>query len=841
MKKILLSLIAVMVLSLSFVACGDVIDSTDSTGSTSAETVLTAKTEMTLEVGESANVDAVVTPEAEITYVSSDDAVATVDENGLVTAVAEGTADITIRADGESVKCVVTVPHVYTYEVTLAEDAYEMFVGDEEEVVYTITADGNEYTLADGDSVALSVEGDAATVENNTVKAVAVGSATLKVAAVLNGKTVTDTATVTVVESATIQYSVEGVLSNPVKCAVGTEIQKPANPTLAGFEFYGWFVGETPFDFSAGITEDTIVTARFAKVFKLVASDEAAVTFENSWIQGCTSYTYTTDVKFGNEAGSTAVSSDFNEFDGAWCEPNFGSFSFSKYYKVWFSFSFDKATNFSFNSSGAGSDSGDYSNWVAAVPGQVYTCTIQANENPGRVNIYLKGTDYLDGDLWYYNLERSNLKDAALTHVTKVDEVTMYIGAIWGATAPSAVLFADAQTEGSIAYDFATIANYNLNNPIELLEAGKLYASLEGKLARLTPYEYEQVMTSEYEEILNVVEVASKIKTGVINNYSFSRYGANAINAETGVATPVYEDPTGDAATGSMINGGNLYFYLQIDPHGRAYYQVTLPKVDYSKYLCVEFTFVTNNALGVGFSLENSVTEDAVSGKITLVYYNQKLTATITTNGGKTVTSEITDSAVINGTYGVSFFVAGQAYTDLKISPATAYYIPAEDVTVFAEIVNFTDGGHGAKAINVSTGAVTPYGDANSGVVANGSKLKFYLQTDPQGQATYMITLPAINFNNCKTVYFTFETNNGLGVGFSEENAISASPVKGEFVLTLTEDGLVITVVANGQTITTTITDTDVINGNKGISFYAVGQAYTEIIISEIFAETYTA
>ena len=64
---------------------------------------------------------------------------------------------------------------------------------------------------------------------------------------------------------------------------------------------------------------------------------------------------------------------------------------------------------------------------------------------------------------------------------------------------------------------------------------------------------------------------------------------------------------------------------------------------------------------------------------------------------------------------------------------------------------------------------------------------------------------------------------------------------KGEFVLTLTEDGLVITVVANGQTITTTITDTDVINGNKGISFYAVGQAYTEIIISEIIADTYTA
>ena len=84
------------------------------------KTVLTAKTEMTLEIGESANMDATVTPAMDITYVSSDDTVATVDETGLITAVAEGTADITARAGGETVKCVVTVPHAYIYALPMS-------------------------------------------------------------------------------------------------------------------------------------------------------------------------------------------------------------------------------------------------------------------------------------------------------------------------------------------------------------------------------------------------------------------------------------------------------------------------------------------------------------------------------------------------------------------------------------------------------------------------------------------------------------------------------------------------------------------------------------------------
>ena len=429
MKKLLLSLFVVMALTLSFAACKPVSQNSDpkpESESVVVETVLTAKTEMTLEVGESANLDATVTPETDLTYTSSDDTVATVDEDGLVTAIAEGVAEITVRAGGESVKCVVTVPHVYTYEIMLAQEEYQMFVGDEMEVAYAITVDGNEYTLVDGDSVNLSVDDmEIAIVEDGSLKGVAIGDATLTVTAVVSGKTVVATAQVSVVESANIQFLVNGELSNPVKCAVGEKIQRPETPALAGHEFYGWFVDETPFDFDAGITEDTVVTAVFAEISKLVASDEAAVTFENSWIQSLTTYTHTDAFKVEGEAGSTMISSDF---EGAWCEPKLGDFSFTEYNKIYFSFGFDKAANISFNTGDE-----NYAVWLTVVPGTVYTCIIEVNENPGHVNVYLKGAG-LDGDLWYYNLEWSNLNDRAFTHTTKGGEnkVTMFLGAIWG-------------------------------------------------------------------------------------------------------------------------------------------------------------------------------------------------------------------------------------------------------------------------------------------------------------------------------------------------------------------------------------------------------------------------
>lgn len=74
-------------------------------------TVSLDKETMTLEIGQSDTLTATVKPEGDkVTFTSSNTAVATVDENGVVTAVSAGTAVITVRtASGAEASCTVTV------------------------------------------------------------------------------------------------------------------------------------------------------------------------------------------------------------------------------------------------------------------------------------------------------------------------------------------------------------------------------------------------------------------------------------------------------------------------------------------------------------------------------------------------------------------------------------------------------------------------------------------------------------------------------------------------------------------------------------------------------------
>lgn len=67
---------------------------------------------ISLRVGKTAALTATVTPEgveSTVEWSSDNEAVATVDENGVVTAVKKGTATITASVDGKSAECVVTV------------------------------------------------------------------------------------------------------------------------------------------------------------------------------------------------------------------------------------------------------------------------------------------------------------------------------------------------------------------------------------------------------------------------------------------------------------------------------------------------------------------------------------------------------------------------------------------------------------------------------------------------------------------------------------------------------------------------------------------------------------
>ena len=70
-----------------------------------------SKTKLTLDPNETETLSVIVTPDKDITvkWTSSNDKVATVDENGKVTAVGEGKATITASVDGQELNCAVTV------------------------------------------------------------------------------------------------------------------------------------------------------------------------------------------------------------------------------------------------------------------------------------------------------------------------------------------------------------------------------------------------------------------------------------------------------------------------------------------------------------------------------------------------------------------------------------------------------------------------------------------------------------------------------------------------------------------------------------------------------------
>lgn len=90
------------------------IDTKEQTGSTEASSVTLSKTALTLEAGKTGKLSATVLPttatDKSVTWSSNNEAVATVNANGTVTAHKAGTAVITARtANGKSASCTVTV------------------------------------------------------------------------------------------------------------------------------------------------------------------------------------------------------------------------------------------------------------------------------------------------------------------------------------------------------------------------------------------------------------------------------------------------------------------------------------------------------------------------------------------------------------------------------------------------------------------------------------------------------------------------------------------------------------------------------------------------------------
>lgn len=132
---------------------------------------------ISLEVGQQQNLVYTITPENYATpiFQSSDESVATV-EDGVVTAVAKGTATInaTVEGSNATAQCTVTVVDVTAKQITLNETELELLIGDEfqlEAAVEPEDAANKTITWESTDDAVASVSAD------GLVTAVATGNA----------------------------------------------------------------------------------------------------------------------------------------------------------------------------------------------------------------------------------------------------------------------------------------------------------------------------------------------------------------------------------------------------------------------------------------------------------------------------------------------------------------------------------------------------------------------------------------------------------------------------------------------------------------------------------------
>lgn len=144
------------------------------------------KTSATLIEAETLQLIATITPDnatnKNVTWSSSDDAIATVDANGLVTAIAAGEAIITVTTEdgGLTAECVVTVERIVVpvISISLNKTTLSLTEGDTETLIASINpdnADNKNITWSSNDEAIATVSA------NGLITAIAAGEATITV------------------------------------------------------------------------------------------------------------------------------------------------------------------------------------------------------------------------------------------------------------------------------------------------------------------------------------------------------------------------------------------------------------------------------------------------------------------------------------------------------------------------------------------------------------------------------------------------------------------------------------------------------------------------------------
>lgn len=232
-----------------------------------------AEREISVEKNKTYELRPVLTPdnvtESKITYTSFAEEIATVDENGVITAHKAGTAVIIAQSEVEDVfcECIVNV-YVSSESIELTADKYELYIGEEFTLGATVlpedTTNKNvSFTSSDDNILTVDSEG--------RVKATGKGVATVTVTAEDTG--------ITSLCEVTVRKHVEGIrMESEAVAYVGRPLQLTADiiPADADNQNIIWRVSD---DRVAAVDSDGIFTAK-EKGFVLVTGETEDGGFE---------------------------------------------------------------------------------------------------------------------------------------------------------------------------------------------------------------------------------------------------------------------------------------------------------------------------------------------------------------------------------------------------------------------------------------------------------------------------------------------------------------------------------------------------------------------------------
>lgn len=195
----------------------------------------------TLKVGEAITLQVKITPEdatdKSVTWSSSDTGIATVDENGRVTAVGVGTVKITaISSGGQKVEITLTVLPTKAQSIALSQSSAEMKVGNTLQLTATIlpsTTTDKSVSWSSSDNSVVAVD------ENGVVTALAIGDAIITATA-NDGSSISASCSILVV--ATPVESVKIIYDGPTTVNVGftTQMAAEVTPSTATDKSLSW-------------------------------------------------------------------------------------------------------------------------------------------------------------------------------------------------------------------------------------------------------------------------------------------------------------------------------------------------------------------------------------------------------------------------------------------------------------------------------------------------------------------------------------------------------------------------------------------------------------------------